>query len=363
MENVDFTIHPFVHQLTGESAVMVFELEENAKVLLRLKGEGDRERLIPPPSRHGLVDGSRRLFRIPLVGLKPGRRYSCTLQITPILSHETTSFVFAKEREVLAGSFRTLGDRGEGQRFILLQDLHGNWPLLKRISETAEGEPDVLLFNGDLLRHAVNKAEITEFIREGLEKSRWRDLPFHFIRGNHECRGRDAHMLQRYFPGREDRFYYSFSAGGSFFLVLDTGEDKEDEHEEYGGLADFDAYRLEQLDWLRRQLDSAEAREADFRVVVMHVPPYSEEDWHVNRHLQEYWVPAFNDGGVDLVLSGHDHIRGRRLQEEWENGFSLLIGDTECYMDLELSIGRLDVMLKDEESKILEDSRITLDSC
>ena len=35
------------------------------------------------------------------------------------------------------------------------------------------------------------------------------------------------------------------------FIVLDAGEDKPDDDVEYGGLADYDPYRLSQLSWLK----------------------------------------------------------------------------------------------------------------
>ena len=67
-----------------------------------------------------------------------------------------------------------------------------------------------------------------------------------YVRGNHETRGRFARSLHDYIATPNGKFYYSFDAGPVHFVVLDTGEDKEDSHPAYSGLTDFTGYREEQ---------------------------------------------------------------------------------------------------------------------
>ena len=82
--------------------------------------------------------------------------------------------------------------------------------------------------------------------------------PILFTRGNHETRGVFADSLGDYFPGRDGRFYGIYRYGDVCILLLDCGEDKPDDHAEYNGLADYDAYRAEECAWLKKAVRSAQ---------------------------------------------------------------------------------------------------------
>jgi len=56
---------------------------------------------------------------------------------------------------------------------------------------------------------------------------------------------------------------------------------------------------------------------ADLELVVCHHPPYQVvQNWR-GEHLQTNWVPLFEQGGVDMVFSGHQHVymRTKPLRE------------------------------------------------
>lgn len=81
------------------------------------------------------------------------------------------------------------------------------------------------------------------------------------------------------------------------FLALEsyahqlTGESACGKHDLFlfnGDVLPLAMNRPEIGEFLEEGLDAALAREADFRIVLMHVPPpYSDEDWHVNRVIPE----------------------------------------------------------------------------
>ena len=95
--------------------------------------------------------------------------------------------------------------------------------------------------------------------------------------GNHETRGFVARDLKNYFDYKDDRFYYSFDNGPVHFVVLDCGEDKPDNNRYYYGLADYDSYRLEELEWLKKEVKSDAFRNAKHRIVIVHMPIIKEE--------------------------------------------------------------------------------------
>jgi hypothetical protein len=76
--------------------------------------------------------------------------------------------------------------------------------------------------------------------------------PVYFARGNHDVRGAEARTLGRVLDTPAGHFHYSVRQGPVAFLVLDTGEDKADDHPVYAGLGTFDAYRSRQARGSRR---------------------------------------------------------------------------------------------------------------
>jgi 3',5'-cyclic AMP phosphodiesterase CpdA len=80
-----------------------------------------------------------------------------------------------------------------------------------------------------------------------------------------------------------------------------------------------------QYRWLRRELGSAAARRADFRVVVLHHPVFSQGENIEPRfgepleyredYLARDLAPLFSRYGVDLVFNGHDHVHARYRHE------------------------------------------------
>lgn len=66
--------------------------------------------------------------------------------------------------------------------------------------------------------------------------------------------------------------------------------------------------------WLRQDLTTSRQT---WKLVVFHHPPYQViQNWR-GEHLQKNWVPFFEEGGVDLVLNGHQHIY-MRTKPLWE---------------------------------------------
>nr|MBP8783549.1 metallophosphoesterase [Paludibacter sp.] len=103
-------------------------------------------------------------------------------------------------------------------------------------------------------------------------------------------------------------YYYSFSIGNTMFMVLDTGEDKADTHPVYAGLADYDRYRTEQAEWIKRTIASHEWIKAKHRIVCAHIPATATNDgWHGSEEIAKKFLPLLNKAKLDLYLSGHTH--------------------------------------------------------
>ncbi|KAG0262459.1 hypothetical protein DFQ27_002323 [Actinomortierella ambigua] len=124
--------------------------------------------------------------------------------------------------------------------------------------------------------------------------------PILYTHGNHDYDAKGA------YPYTGKRTWHAYTLSGIRFIVLDSNLDVP-----------------EQDDWLKRELQSPESREAWFRVVLVHISPYTQywekeawfnkEEQRWGSFVRERYVDLFKQYGVDLVISGHQHnyMRGQ----------------------------------------------------
>lgn len=181
-------------------------------------------------------------------------------------------------------------------RVTWLSDNQDGYPVFRRIvPQLAAARPSLAIFAGDLVQHG-------QFLREWQQQ--WfgplsvggfgQSTPIVFARGNHDGE-RDLAYAYSALPGNEA--WFAFTHGRVRYVFLDTEA--------------HPAAAPAQTAWLKAELTSEAAVAADFRVVVMHKPPftnfwdravYDGQAW-----IRDLWVPQFEAHGVDLVVSGHAH--------------------------------------------------------
>jgi len=187
---------------------------------------------------------------------------------------------------------------------LMLADVHGRRRAAlsnaAALREDAGAAPDFLLLAGDISRDYLLRQGM--FNREVLglaAKLSGGGIPCLYCRGNHETRGQWATEMRRYFPTATGELYFIAGYGPISFTVLDTGEDKNDDHPEYAGLADFTPYRARQLDWLNG-LEKDNAAPYDYRVVVCHMD-------NLDNGMFDNWYAPLRDLGITHLLCGHTH--------------------------------------------------------
>lgn len=122
------------------------------------------------------------------------------------------------------------------------------------------------------------------------------EMPVLFARGNHETRGREAGNLSAYL-GIEN-FYFTANLGDYHFVILDSGEDKADDHSEYGGMVAYEANRASMVDWLT-QLEIPDNQKT---IALSHAPEICIEEALSKTATNK--LAALN---VRLMVSGHLH--------------------------------------------------------
>jgi len=268
---------------------------------------------------HGLLPYEPHVLKFRLPGLPAGRnvRYRVTahrVDWRPVRQFIHGEIVTAQPEVGPEKTFRTLDPSATETRFIVWNDTHENSETLKALAQqTAARRPDFLLWNGDQTNDVHYEADISGQVLSpaGVElASSW---PLAYARGNHDLRGPAARNLTDFTGTPNDRYYYAFRSGPVAVLVMDTGEDKPDDHPVFGGLAAFVKYRERQTKWLAETVQAPWFAEAPFRVLFCHIPLWWIKDrrdidyWEFSKVCRDAWTPLLAEAGVQLVISGHTH--------------------------------------------------------
>lgn len=134
------------------------------------------------------------------------------------------------------------------------------------------------------------------------------EIPMMTAVGNHETKIKaDYYLSMMSLPengpkGMEEEFY-SFNYGSCHILVLNSSFFQK---ERQASEADWKGRLKTVNDWIAKDL--AESR-ALWKIAVTHHPLYEVSGGDpVCEELQRQWEPILKQGGVDLVLCGHQHV-------------------------------------------------------
>jgi 3',5'-cyclic AMP phosphodiesterase CpdA len=193
--------------------------------------------------------------------------------------------------------------------FVVIGDNRsGDDTYQKIVSLAMERKPDFIINNGDMIVKPGNKKEWTNF----WALSKPITVPYFLTVGNHDVNPRiplseKTYKAQVDLPGNE--LYYSFVAGNSLFIVLDSYLD--DQEKRITG---------EQFTWLETVLSNTTQKH---RFVFLHHPLYTDlgKGHHAHDSLDKYpesrdrLESLFAKHKVDAVFAGHEHYYQRRLVE------------------------------------------------
>lgn len=270
------------------------------------------------PQTHGLIDVGQEMQRVFLPG-EPGESLYFQAYSAGVRTINPTSAIKAgeAESEIVQVKFPA----PEKELFLVaFSDIHEQTQIYKQQARQIPWEQvDYALYLGDLVNH-VDDAKQTAAAILGLPTGDF-DLPRVFARGNHETRGAKARDLSNWLLPAGGQYYYTFEGGNAFFVVLDSGEDKPDSHVEYAELINFSEYHQAQAFWLAQVFESAEYQNADYQIVLVHIPPFEDySDIFPEDFLTDAFDPVLDllheQDDIDLVMSGHIHRGGIWLPEE-----------------------------------------------
>ncbi|WP_434380977.1 discoidin domain-containing protein [Melittangium boletus] len=274
---------PYLQSVGTSSAIVAFRTSVSCAPFVRY-GEGmDLSRTATAPAlgwRHAVV----------LDGLSAGKTYSYVVEacgsVTGVRQFKTASLPGTPVHFTAMGDFGT-GSSSQSKVLALL------------------GQParhgEFLLTLGDNAYTSGTEAEFQSNMFKPMA-SMLRETPLFTSPGNHEYvtdQGQpylDNFYLPSNNPEKTER-YYSFDWGSVHFVSLDSNC--------VIGLASASRCTLAaQKNWLIQDLA---ATKQPWKVVFFHHPIWSSGDHGSQLKMRREFVPVFEQYGVDLVLTGHDH--------------------------------------------------------
>jgi 3',5'-cyclic AMP phosphodiesterase CpdA len=218
--------------------------------------------------------------------------------------------VFAAQDQQITQKLAALEKIPSKFSFVVLGDNRAGDPACdavyqKLIAAALARKPDLMVNTGD----QIDKPGNIEHWKRFWELSRNVTVPYFFTVGNHDAHvevagSEETYKAQVELPGNE--LYYSFAAGNSLFVVLDSyikGEDKK--------------ITGEQFKWLEQVLAASKQKT---KFVFIHHPLYPEaaKGKHHGNSLDRYkeerdrLQALFVKNKVTMVFLGHEHYYLRK---------------------------------------------------
>ena len=199
-------------------------------------------------------------------------------------------------------------DSSDGLNHIAISDVHEAVDAAVAAATTRK-DTDFIVLLGDLVSMVETEADaqMANDIAHGITGG---EIPVIYARGNHEIKGEYAEVLYKYVGSKNQEYYYTVTLGEDevFAVVLDLGEDHEDDWWEYYGTAQFDLYRAEQTKMLEEILADGDYENYRYRMMVCHIPVVYVDKNGYFEPFRTQWTALLNEMEPDIGLSGHKHV-------------------------------------------------------
>ncbi len=256
----------------------------------------------------GFSSQGEKVLRVRLDGLEPGKTYPYRV-ITEAMDGP------AARHETPWRQLRTLDAKAASTRFVVWNDTHLNGETLTKL-HAGTPEADFLVWNGDICNDWTREELLVPTLLHPAGTDFTAKAPLVFVWGNHDLRGAHGFRLASFVATPSGKSWYAFRSGPVAVVVLNTGEDKADDHPSFKGRVACEPIRAEQADWLRDVvLTTPEFRDAPYRMVVCHIPlRWTHEAGAGQREYdsfsgrsRKHWHEALAAWKTQVVISGHMH--------------------------------------------------------
>ncbi len=302
-----FLVYDPVVFVIGNDYDIMFYTEKKGAAAVRVGGKMYWD------STNGLIKSEDNIHsvRIPQELLNEAGEYTVIYSHYP---HREPYFPSHTEPEEVTYTFRAPRE-DDGLQIYWLSDTHEKYESPSRTGQFFGDALDLLVLGGDIgeslsVDHILNVYRVAERVTHGAR-------PVLYVRGNHDLRGILGEIMPKYVATDKGNTYFTFRLGSLWGIVLDCGEDKRDDSTEYGGTADFNTFRAEQTEFVRRVIKNADGEYLSsgvkYKMAFCHLPftdyapndPQFDQSWA--KEYYEAWCEGLNEMGIDLMMTGHMH--------------------------------------------------------
>ena len=221
---------------------------------------------------------------------------------------------------------------GKELKYYVLSDTHVKFNAPTSAAEFWGEDLDLLIMAGDHINWS-DKDEDLEFIVKTAAKVTKGQIPVVYARGNHETKGSKNADLYKFVGAAGEDYYYTFRLGKLWGIVIDTGEDYPEDHFEYYGTAQFDAYRDAETAWMEKVLANADtefnAPGVEYRIAISHAPiTVQRKEEYIGPYMDK-WLVMLDQMKISLHICGHIHELWY-IDPEWEKGTKLEHHEAYC---------------------------------
>ena len=271
-----------------------------------------------------IVNNYHHKFRIQ--NLIPGETYSYRVCSREIAVYEAYRKEFGETAISETYTFKLPKDSDTDFKAIVFNDLHQRRNLIDSFSDIiADVDYDFVIFNGDNIDDPRSEMQAVASLSYMNDRVGAESVPVFYIRGNHEIRNAYSIGLRSLLDYVGDKTYGSFNWGDTRFVMLDCGEDKDDDHPVYYGFNDFSGLRRDQAHFLKKEINSSEFELATKRVLIHHIPVYGLGENAYNPSLDE-WGDILKDAPFNVSLHGHTHRFAYHPENSIGNNYPVVIG-------------------------------------
>ena len=365
-----FTCNPYLQNLNQNGITIMWMVNNNSTSWVEY-GKTEKLENKAIHSQSGMIDVNPGIQKVVLKELIPGTQYFYRVASKEVKVHQAYKVIYGDTLFSETYSFTTPSPTTQSYSFLAFNDIHSKPQFVNNIVKRENGFSFAML-NGDILGDINTKDEIEKNMLIPFSSYFATGKPFFLTRGNHETRGSEARSLSKYVDTPTGNYYYSFTYGNTCFIVLDCGEDKPDDNQFYFGLADYDNYRMDEAEWLDREVKKPEFKNAQYKIVCIHMPitlqtPGEEKTGHGPADCSAKFAPILNKAGVDLLLTGHTHRFKVIRQQKGVTNFPIIVGGAPLsekdqtkttYTLVEVSKAGINCYLKKVNGEVIEEVKI-----
>jgi len=236
---------------------------------------------------------------------------SYTINSKRFIWRSAAFYKFGKEIKSKVYNFTTIPMNPSEVKVGVFSDVHGKYQEANKANNYM-GNCDIYLILGDMQTATFTTHQALKNVDFAGTISKGEKLVYP-VRGNHESRGSKNHLWTKYMITPSSAQHYTFEYNGLNVIMLDTGDDHDDNAPINGGVSFWKEHTQKQLEWL----DTLEFNFPKWLLAASHINFISEE-YHPD--YIKYLNPAPNNIelfhqplgalGIAMLIHGHDHTSG-----------------------------------------------------